>query len=159
MRKALGTLILGFAGGWLLSQMRAMPGGDLFDWPVASTCLAVGLRATALFLVALALWNRREGLRWTLLAAITFGYAVTGLFAGPHRGLPWIGLVIAVIAARIASGWVRPKEEPPSSQDGAQPANVGEMIGLFVAGGSVAVALESIARHVRNFGSGLAQDD
>src|SRR5207247_5989876 len=33
------------------------------------------------------------------------------------------------------------------------------MLGLFVAGGGVAVALESVARHVRLFGAGLAQDD
>ncbi len=159
MRKALGISILGFCGGWLLSQLRAMPGGDLFAWPFASAACAMGLRAAAFVLIALALWKRREGLRWPLLLAVTFGYAASGLASGPRQGIPWLGLIVVAIAGWVSAGWVRPKETPPSSQDGAQPANVGEMLGLFVAGGGLAIAIESIARYVREFGSGLAQDD
>ena len=159
MRKALGTFVLGLVGGWLLSRLRAMPGGDLVDWPLAPAGTGMAWRATALILLGVALWKTREGLRATLLLAVAAGFALQGFVAGPRHGTPWVGLVVAGIAAWIGASWVRTKSAPAPPPEGAHAANPGEMAGIFVAGGGVAIALEAIARHVRPFGSGLAQDD
>jgi tetratricopeptide (TPR) repeat protein len=161
MRRAIGRWIAGFVAGWWLSRMRAQAGADLMHWAMADVGTAMTWRAVALFGIAIVLWSASTGLAWSAIAAAALGYAVHGLCFGIQGGLGAFSFVLAAIAVSVglamASG-LSPKA-PDSDDSGSQPVNAGEMIGLVVAGGGVAIALESIARHVRLFGAGLSQDD
>lgn len=159
MRKVIGTALLGLVGGYLLSRLRAMPGGDALDWSGPEVGAATTWRVLALVVVGLAAWNWRSGVSWFVLAAVAAGFAAHGLAFGPVHGIPWLGLLLAGVIAFFGARLRRDKQVSALAEEGAHPTNLGEMFGLFLAGGGAAIALESVARHVRLFGAGLAQDD
>ncbi|MBI5363383.1 MAG: hypothetical protein HZA53_09395 [Planctomycetes bacterium] len=158
------TLFRGLILGVLCSLLRAPRGLDLFQLPAASGGAALGWRALALVVVGFGLWSalRRPG--FALLASTAAGYALHGLVLAawirPESSFALavvsaIGLA-AVVAAALDER--RPDDEPEPAHEGRS-AFVGEMLGLFAAGAGAALSIEAVARHVRAFGDGLAQDD
>lgn len=158
MRRTIGRILLGFAGGFLLSRLRAMPGGDATDWAGVAPSTAMGWRAAALALFAFASFGADAGGVWVLLASIAGGYAAHGFVFGPTHGVPWMMLALGVVVLLVGRPLIaKQRDEPP--EEGAEPSNTGEKAGLMIAGVGVAIGLEAVARHVRLLGLGLAQDD
>ncbi|MBK7874960.1 MAG: hypothetical protein IPJ77_04285 [Planctomycetes bacterium] len=158
------TVLRGLVVGVLLSVLRAPRGFDLFELPVANASSTLLVRALALALAGIALGCalRRPGA--ALLASVAAGYALHGLvlaaWIAPES--PWtlaatvvLGLVL-VLAVCLDE---RKLDEPPEPAHDNRASFVGELLGLFAAGAGAALAIEGVARHVRPFGAGLAQDD
>ncbi|MBL8859601.1 MAG: tetratricopeptide repeat protein [Planctomycetes bacterium] len=156
MRTTATTILLGFLGGFMLSRMRAMPGGDVLSWTGPEHPFIP--RILILIVAGIALWRFSGRVSWIVPAAVTLGFAVHGFAFGPAHGLPWIMLALAAIAAFISAP-ARSQPAPIEAEDVAQPARIGECLGLLFAGAGLSIGLEAIARHVRLFGAGLAQDD
>jgi tetratricopeptide (TPR) repeat protein len=156
MRNVLFGLVVGF----MLSALRAPLGIDLTELPAVSAETAYGFRALALGLIAAAWWLQRDGaVSIGFLASAAFAFALhalifAGLAAPSSAPQLWItGLLGFALLVVIGRGDMMSRPA-----DGDEPSFV-QMLGLCAAGAGVAVALESVARHVRLFGSGLAQDD
>jgi hypothetical protein len=175
-------ILSGIAIGTLLSLLRAPLGVTFLQWPAVDARTAYGYRALALAITAFALWGARVRSLSTLwLVAITAGYALHGLVLanlwspGGHVSL-WVSALVALAAVILA----RPAQNDPAGADARVGADVPPasalgstaalrgsvestpfvaMLGIAVAAGGVAISLECIARHVRLFGAGLAQDD
>lgn len=162
--RVMRTVLRGLLIGVLLSLLRAPRGLDLVELPAASGSSALAWRAAALALAGVALLAslRRPGV--VLLLAITAGFALHGLVLAA-----WIAPESSwSLAASVVLGLVlvlavcldeRKLDEPAEPRHENRAAFAGELLGLFVAGAGAGLALEAVARHVRPFGSGLAQDD
>ena len=163
MRRLLGTVCLGLAIGLLLSASRAMAGTDVLTWVGPSAASLGAYRSWPFLFLALVVVRRDEAVGWTLWLATAVGYLGHGLLRGPSAGFPWLAAVAAILGAlafaRLRSRPSGDLQAPPVPEDGAHSYNALEWIGAVVAGGGTAVALEAIARHVRAFGTGTAQDD
>ncbi|MDZ4771884.1 MAG: hypothetical protein SGI72_01990 [Planctomycetota bacterium] len=158
MRRTIGRILLGFAGGFLLSRLRAMPGGEATEWAGVESSEAMAWRAAALLVLALASLGVAAGGTWVLLASIALGFATHGFAFGPTYGVPWILLALLAIVVIVGRPLIASRrDELP--EEGAHPTNLGERAGLWIAGAGVAIGIEAIARHLRLFGAGLAQDD
>ncbi|MFN0243767.1 MAG: tetratricopeptide repeat protein [Planctomycetota bacterium] len=152
------TLLNAAIVGALLSMMRVPLGVDLTQWAAVDPRAAYGVRALALLLAALGTWNAR-GVRTGWFAALALGFAVHALLVArvwsPASVTElWIVWVLAVPALL----WPRSASETPPQIDEPRPRLL-EMFGLAICGGGVALVLEGVARHLRLFGAGLAQDD
>lgn len=158
MRTTVGRVLLGFLAGYLLSRLRAMPGGDAVDWAGVEASTAGAWRGSALIILALSALGARAGGTWIVLGSVALGYAFHGFGFGPSHGVPWLVLALALVAVIVGRVLVLATAEDVE-EEGAQPTSRGEDVGLLLAGAGLALSLESIARHVRLFGDGLAQDD
>jgi len=155
----LSRILLGLVCGWLLSRLRLVPGESWFDGPAVAAESALFVRGAALVLVGLALRPLARGANLWFLIALALGHAGHGLLLGRPLGLPgWDVLIVAVVLglASWSAGRARTGED---DADAPTPVQVGERIGLFLAGGAAALVLEVVARHLRLLGGGLAQDD
>jgi hypothetical protein len=158
------TVLRGLLAGLVLSALRAPRGLDLFEFPVAGATTTLGWRAAALATCGVVLWAalRRPG--FVLLASAAAGFALHGLVLG-NLLAPRSTLALAlVVAAGLALALVvcldeRKLDEPAEPLHTHRAAWAGEVVGLFAAGAGLALALEAVARHLRAFGDGLAQDD
>ncbi len=158
------TFLRGLLIGVVLSMLRAPRGLDLFQLPVAASGTTLLWRASALALVGLVFFValRRPG--FGLLASAAAGFALHGLVLAawitPGSTLAFVLTALAAVAgALLVCLDERKLQEPPEAVHPNRAAFVGELIGLFAAGAGAAIALEAVARHVRLFGAGSAQDD
>lgn len=157
MRNALYGLVVGF----MLSALRAPLGIDLLQIPGVEAASAYGYRSLALALIAAAWWLKREGtVTLGFLTALALAFALhslvlTGAWAPSSAYELWIVGLLG-LAALVWLG--RGDMLSERNRAGDEPGFLA-LIGLCAAGAGVAVALESVARHVRLFGGGMAQDD
>jgi len=151
------AFLRGLVAGFLLSCLRATP-GELLDWGVAGARTAYGWRTAALFAVAIGLWTARQrSLTTGFLLGACLGFAVHGLLlanAWPAAGT--FTKIAVIVAGLVALAAIRPGRRE-------EEADVGRSrlvdLGLMTGGIGAAIALEGVARHVRLFQGGLAQDD
>ena len=158
--------------------MRAPLGLDWTQLAVVDSSAAALFRAAALVAIALFVDGRRPAFgRGTrpliLLPAISAGFLLHGLFLalpfqpGCRLGIG-IGFVSATLLLWLLAGRVskdqgdkvderEAPEEPSAEWRRALPK--GERLGLLLAGMGAALAIESVAQHVRLLGQGLSQDD
>lgn len=158
------TVLRGLLVGVFLSLLRAPRGLDLLELPATSASSALLVRAAGLVLAGVVLLAalRRPGV--LLLLATAAGYALHGLVltAWIQPSGSWslaLTFVVGVILALAAALDERRLDEPLEPPHENRAAFVGELIGLFVTGAGAALSIEGVARHVRPFGAGLAQDD
>jgi hypothetical protein len=156
MRNVLSGLVVGF----MLSALRAPLGIDLAQIQAVGAGTAYGYRALALALIAAAWWLKRDGrVSIGFLASAALGFALHSLvLAGTSSPSSSAGLWIVALLGFAALVWLGRGDMSNEATTSASPGFV-QMIGLCAAGAGAALALESIARHVRLFGGGLAQDD
>jgi len=158
------TLLRGAVFGVLLSALRAPAGLTLFDLPIAGAASTLGWRAVALVLVGLGCFAalRRPGLG--LWAATAAGYALHALVLSawwrPESTFGLCATALLGLALVFAVAWdERRPQEPEDPPHAHRAARAAERIGLFLAGLGAALALETVARHVRGFGLGREGDD
>lgn len=162
-RASMRQTLSGIAIGALLSLLRAPLGIDLLQWPAVQARTAYGYRALALTLVALGLWGagaRSVSARWLLAVALGFalhGLVLANVWSPSSATSLWIAGLIACAVAAIAG---RTRDE---LQDAAGPKEESTpfftMLGIATAAAGVTLSIEALARHLRLFGGGLAQDD
>lgn len=153
----LPRLLLGLVCGWILARIRLVPGDSWLDGAVVDAQDAHVVRAAGLVFVGFVVrgMGRDIGVAFLLgLAAAVLGY---GLLLGGPFGKPGLDVVLVVVLAGLLK-WKVTRDER-RIEPAVPSAHIGEVIGLFVAGGGAALVLEVVARHVRLFGGGLAQDD
>ena len=161
--------LFGLLSGALLSAMRAPLGLDWTQLAVVDGSAAALFRAAALVAIALCLDARRPAFRsgtrpLVLLPAISAGFLLHGLFLalpfqpGCRLGIG-IGFLSATLLLWLLAGRVRTGEAAEVQGEWSRPLPRGERLGLLLAGMGAALAIESVAQHVRLLGQGLSQDD
>ena len=160
-RRAMFDWLFGLVAGFMLSAMRAPLGMDLLQIPAVDADAAYRCRAAAMFTLAVAWWWRRDGeVSIRFLLATLLGFAVHSLFLAngwvPSSPLELTILAVVALLLLVQLGRARRGE---SVEPAVTSPSFLQMLGSCAAGAGVAVAFESIARHVRLFGASLAQDD
>jgi len=158
------AFLRGLVAGLVLSAVRLPLGTDLCTWGATSARASYGWRTAALVAVALGLASRAGTvLGPALLGGACVGFGLHGLLLanawspGGARALAATAAVGAVLLAAI-----RPARDPGERVEPAPKLvepKFFEMVGLAAASAGAAIAVEAIARSVRLYGSGLAQDD
>jgi hypothetical protein len=153
------AFLRGLLAGLMLSSLRAVIGLDLLEWGAVGARTSYGLRAAGLFAVGLALWIARQGsLSARILLGATVGFAVHGFLLAnarsPSSSVGFVGTALLGAALIVAIRF-----DPDDVEADVDPASFVEMLGLAAAAAGAAIALEGVARHVRLYGAGLAQDD
>ncbi|MCY2958892.1 MAG: hypothetical protein NTY35_01910 [Planctomycetota bacterium] len=157
-RTRLARLVLGLVSGWLLSRLRLVPGDAWLGGPACDASSALVVRGAALAFVGLALGAIGRDVGVAFLVGLAAAIAGHGLLLGFPLGMPaWDVLIAGAVLGVVA--WSIRGEEQSQAEAAPAPAQIGERIGLFVAGGGAAIVLEVVARHLRLLGGGLAQDD
>jgi hypothetical protein len=153
------AFLRGLLAGLMLSCLRAVVGLDLLEWGAVSARTSYGWRAAALFAVGLALWIARQGsLSARVLLGTTVGFAVHGLLLANARApSSTFGLVCTALVGIVLIVGIRNDSDDVNAD--RDPASFLEMLGLAAAAAGAAISLEGVARHVRLYGAGLAQDD
>ncbi len=155
-----GDWISGLVVGVVLSALRAPLGIDLARIPAVDAAAAYGWRALALALVAFAWRLKRDGaVSIAFLASTAVAFAAHALWLSaywtPTNALQlWI-TALAGFAALLMLG----RGDVSLERKSAVEPTLVHMIGACASGAGIALALESLARHVRLLGGGLAQDD
>jgi hypothetical protein len=154
------------AGAWL-SQLRLGLGHDAAHWLAVDPGRALVLRGLAL--LGLALWVQRHAVRLAERGGLTrccfaaaLGYAAHALLIQPRFALAHFGLGALLALGGAALVLLRSKAErgsgatsaaQPVSAGATERAGLGERCGLLLAGAGAALALESVARGLRLYGT------
>jgi len=153
----LPRLLLGLVCGWILARLRLVPGDAWLDGAVVDAQSAHIVRGAALVFVGLALRKNGRDVGVAFLVGLAAAVLGHGLLLGGPFGKPAFDLLGAAVVLGLLT-WKITRDEGRIEPEILK-AHIGERIGLFVAGGGAAIVLEVVARHVRLFGGGLAQDD
>lgn len=156
----LHRLAVGLLCGWILSRLAMHPGDAWLAGPAADGGMSLLVRGVVVAFVGLYLRTRGRDVGAALLFGVAGGVALHGLVLGGPLGRPTWDVLLAGVALGAVTFFTprAEREHDPALPEPAKVA-VGERIGLFLAGGGAAVALEVVARHLRLLGGGLIQDD
>lgn len=164
----------GALAGAFLSQLRLGLGHDAAHWLAVDPGRALVLRGLAL--LGVALWVQRHAQRLAerggltrACLALAFGYAAHALLIQPRFALAHFGF--GVLIALGGAALVLLKRSAAKAGDAAQPgsqpvpgnghdrAGLGERCGLLIAAAGAALALESVARGLRLYGTGSSYEE
>ncbi len=151
------AFVRGLVAGLVLSCLRAPIGGDLLEWVAVGAARSYAWRTAALAAVALGVWAAGEtSLSPRFLLGTLVGFAFHALLLA-NVWSPGGSLAMALTAGAgiLLIAAIRPSPAGPAGD----PPSFLETVGLAVAAAGAAIALDGVARHVRVFGAGLAQDD
>ncbi|HEV8112554.1 MAG TPA: hypothetical protein VGR31_07240 [Planctomycetota bacterium] len=151
------NLVRGLVAGSVLSCLRAPLGVELLEWGAVGARTSYEWRTAALAVVALGAWAAGQAtLSVRFLLGILVGFAIHGLFlANVWSPGGTVSLALTACAGFALLAAVR----SPAVDVAGDPPKFLEMIGIAVAAAGAAIALDGVAREVRIFGAGLAQDD
>lgn len=152
--------------GFVLSVARAPLGIGLASVPAALPGDTFLFRGLALLLLAfvVARLNRTSVPVVPLLAGVTLGFGLHGLFIGDRFALDGRGELygLCLLAGLVIAVAYRRQEEPPAPGEEAPPepsVSLLERAALLLVGAGIVLSLEAVARPLRMLGSATEADD